>query len=81
MIVTPEIKAKEVLNIASTMFDNVLAIKITAIQIVDEIIDELSHNSKFDWLSVRRTGEETILYWRDVKTQINNLYPYQPSEE
>lgn len=75
MIVSPEIKAAELLNIANTMFDNVPAMKITAIQIVDEIINELRHNLRLDWLSVRKTGDETILYWSEVKTQINVLYP------
>ena len=41
--------------------------------VVDEIIFEISHDIKFDWVIEREGGEEEIVYWKKVKTEIQNI--------
>lgn len=40
---------------------------------VDEILFEVSHNIKMDWIPERKDGEEFTVYWQQVKTEIENL--------
>ncbi len=74
MVVTPKIKASEVIKIASSLFANAPEIKTSSLTIVDEIIEELRYNCKLDWWTLRHTGEETMIYWREVKAEINAFY-------
>lgn len=39
---------------------------------IDEIISEIKIDRKCDWVSERRDGEENILYWLEVKKEIEN---------
>ncbi len=44
-----------------------------AILTVDEIILELSHNVKYDWLKFREEKNDYIIYWIEVKQELENM--------
>lgn len=39
--------------------------------VVDEILKEITNYQKFDWIIERQGGEEYIVYWAEVKSEIN----------
>jgi hypothetical protein len=71
MAVSPDAKALELLKFAENLFDNSEAVKFAALGIADEIIKELCGNQKFDWVRLRATGEETVIYWQSVRNEIS----------
>jgi hypothetical protein len=73
MKVTPKIKALEVIKFASGLFKDPIEIKTSSIIIVDEVIGSLRSRRNLDWERLRRTGEETSVYWREVKAEIDAL--------
>jgi hypothetical protein len=44
--------------------------KKVAIIVVDEILQEISHGRKLDWINERKEGQEYIVYWKEVKKEI-----------
>lgn len=73
---TPKEKALELYNKfrneIPVMSANVRGKRIALIA-VDEIIGEISTNRKLDWINERRDGEEFIVYWKEVKSEIEKL--------
>ena len=73
---TPKEKALELYNKfrneIPVMSANVRGKRIALIA-VDEIIGEISTNRKFDWINERNGGEEFIVYWKEVKSEIEKL--------
>jgi len=47
--------------------------KKVATMVVDEILLEISHGQKFDWIRERIGGEEYIVYWTKVRFEIQNI--------
>lgn len=41
--------------------------------VVDEILQEISYNRKLDWIHERKEGQEYIVYWKNVKKEIELL--------
>lgn len=41
--------------------------------VVDEILQEVSHGRKLDWIHERKEGQEYITYWVRVKDEIQNV--------
>lgn len=44
-----------------------------ALIVVDEILLEISHGRKLDWIRERKKGQEYIVYWNEVKEEIKQL--------
>lgn len=40
---------------------------------VDEILWEIKFGKKLDWISERKNGQEYIVYWQEVKQEIEKL--------
>lgn len=47
--------------------------KEVATMIVDEILQEIRHGKKLDWVLERKDGQEYVLYWEKVKTEIQGV--------
>jgi hypothetical protein len=71
MAVLPNVKALELLKFTGAFFDNSEVVKFAALGIADEIVKELCGNQKFDWIRLRATGEETVIYWQSVRNEIS----------
>lgn len=85
---TPKEKAQDLVNtfkyyvhgyIGSSMLtnyeypDQILSqAKKVANIVVDEIIFEIKHNIHLDWMPTRKTGEDFVEYWTQVKEEIEN---------
>lgn len=41
--------------------------------VVEEILQEISRGVKRDWVKERKDGEEYIIYWAKVKSEIKNV--------
>lgn len=41
--------------------------------VVDEILQEVHHGRKLDWIAERKDGQEYIVYWATVKADIQDV--------
>jgi hypothetical protein len=44
-----------------------------ALFVVDEILQEINHGKKLDWIKERKSGQEYIVYWATVKADIQEI--------
>lgn len=44
-----------------------------ATMIVDEILQEISHGMRVDWIREREGGQDYIVYWAKVKAEIQDV--------
>ena len=94
-MITPKQKAQELVEkfkdfvhgyIGSSMLTNhefpeqiLSQAKKVATIAVDEILQEIAHGRKLDWIQERKEGQEYIVYWREVKDEIQNaILPTNP---
>ena len=76
---TPKEKAESLINQymqcqqSTNYFEKLEFAKTCAIICVDEILYEIMHNKKVDWLKERVSGEEYVEYWKEVKKDIQLL--------
>ena len=47
--------------------------KKVATMVVDEILQEIRYGQKIDWVHERKEGQEYIVYWLKVKTEIQDV--------
>lgn len=62
---TPQEKVDQLLEWFGTDF------RVTSI--VTEIIFEIKHNIKCDWIEERRYSEETLVYWNEVRDILGKM--------
>ena len=41
--------------------------------VVDEILQEIRYGQKLDWIQERKEGQEYIVYWTKVKSEIQDI--------
>lgn len=41
--------------------------------VVDEILQEIRYGQKLDWIQERKEGQEYIVYWTKVKSEIQDV--------
>lgn len=70
MIVEPKTKALEILEYTESVFLDSTSIKLAALNIVEDIIEDVRYGRIRDWPKFRHTGEEMIPYWLAVKSII-----------
>ncbi len=52
---------------------NLSQAKTVARMVVDEILSEVAHGKRLDWIQERKDGQEYIVYWTQVKTEIDHV--------
>ena len=74
---TPKEKAQELISkfliYHLSYNDQLYCAKECALIVVDEILSEIRQGMRLDWIHERDEGQDYIVYWAKVKSEITNL--------